>query len=252
MRLLSPFGPKIGHYVLSDNEFELVEKHTDEILNDSSKKPYGRNLGDSHGNKKPPLNQSFIKNRWVIPDRQPYTFLSVFADAVPNQSHIEGHLKNEPYFEVDDYPEMRNLFRDRVIEYIEELMISFNVYHGKITADISQAWIVDQTPGEYNPVHTHGDCNISAVLYIKVPEEIKHKIKMDTTKYPHDGCLEFINGCHREAIELELGSFCIPPIERHLYIFPARLQHLVYPFNSSNHNSRISLSFNATASISRT
>ena len=31
-------------------------------------------------------------------------------------------------------------------------------------------WIISQQPGEYNPMHIHTQCQISAVIYLKVPK----------------------------------------------------------------------------------
>ena len=36
-------------------------------------------------------------------------------------------------------------------------------------------WIVEQQQGEYNPIHIHTNCDISAVMYLKVPEFISSR-----------------------------------------------------------------------------
>ena len=35
---------------------------------------------------------------------------------------------------------------------------------------INSAWIVSQYENEYNPAHNHTGCDISAVIYLKVPD----------------------------------------------------------------------------------
>ena len=36
-------------------------------------------------------------------------------------------------------------------------------------------WIISQQPGEYNPMHIHTQCQISTVMYLKVPKMLPSK-----------------------------------------------------------------------------
>ena len=46
-------------------------------------------------------------------------------------------------------------------------------------------WIVSQQPNEYNPIHIHTECQLSCVMYLKIP-------KFEPCKKDHrdmdDGC----------------------------------------------------------------
>ena len=35
---------------------------------------------------------------------------------------------------------------------------------------VQSMWIVEQQPGEYNPMHVHTNCDISAVMYLNIPK----------------------------------------------------------------------------------
>ena len=37
-------------------------------------------------------------------------------------------------------------------------------------SSINSAWIVSQYANEYNPLHNHNGCDISAVIYLKCPD----------------------------------------------------------------------------------
>ena len=99
---------------------------------------------------------------------------------------------------------------------------------------ISSFWFNYMTKNEFNPLHAHTGV-ISGVLMIKVPEEISQEpinIPVESNaRCP--GMLEWISGnrFYRQY-----------PVEGEIYLFPADLQHQVYPFASDVE--RITASFN--------
>ena len=93
-------------------------------------------------------------------------------------------------------------------------------------------WINYQRDGEFNPMHNHSGI-ISAVIFIDIPNEIKKE--RDTSEYIGGaaGCLEFIFGNQHILIRPKSG---------YMYLFPASLWHLVYPYTSEVE--RVTMSFN--------
>ena len=104
---------------------------------------------------------------------------------------------------------------------------------------MTMAWANFMKAGEFNPPHTHGNCDFSSVLFIKIPEALKEEHKKFRGNGGGPGAITFTYGeTHPYAIAGK-GFF---PQEGDLYIFPATLTHFVSPFLSLEE--RISLSAN--------
>jgi len=103
-------------------------------------------------------------------------------------------------------------------------------------------WIISQQPGEYNPMHIHTQCQISAVMYLKVP-------KMLPSKKEHrpndDGSILFVSNASRDN-DFSVPNIVIRPAVGDFFIFGAQQQHAVYPYRCEEGDpERRSISFNA-------
>ena len=103
-------------------------------------------------------------------------------------------------------------------------------------------WIISQQPGEYNPMHIHTQCQISAVMYLKVP-------KMLPSKKEHrpldDGSILFVSNASRDN-DFSVPNIVIPPQTGDFFIFGAQQQHAVYPYRCEEGDpERRSISFNS-------
>ena len=110
-------------------------------------------------------------------------------------------------------------------------------------------WIVSQQPGEYNPLHEHTSCKISAVMYLKVPKMLpdrkKHK---QSILHRDDGSILFTSNASRDT-DLSYPQISFPPQAGDFFIFGAQQQHAVYPYRceeGQKDTERRSISFNAT------
>ena len=105
---------------------------------------------------------------------------------------------------------------------------------------MKSAWIVSQWEGEYNPIHVHTECAMSTVLYLKIPEFLP------STKPERndDGCIMFIGGAGVNS-RLTRNMIKVKPTVGEFFLFPAHLQHCVYPFKTEDDQERRSISFNA-------
>ena len=103
-------------------------------------------------------------------------------------------------------------------------------------------WIVSQQPGEYNPLHTHSKCHISAVMYLKVPK-FSPSIKKHRPK--DDGIISFISNQSTDT-SLSYPSISIIPTVGDFFLFSSKQLHEVYPFRCEEGDpERRSVSFNA-------
>ena len=98
---------------------------------------------------------------------------------------------------------------------------------------INSAWIVSQYENEYNPMHNHTGCDISAVIYLKVPN-VKGRRNLESKKGKDDvdGDIAFIHSAmgNRNHDALEKGVVNIKPVPGLIVMFPSYLIHTVYPF----------------------
>ena len=104
-------------------------------------------------------------------------------------------------------------------------------------------WINYQRKNEFNPPHDHAD-DISFVIYLKVPEEIKEEFKAYKGRSAGPGGISFIYGeGNRQAITYQ-SHF---PEVGDIFIFPAWLKHYVAPFKADVE--RISVSGNISSQV---
>ena len=111
---------------------------------------------------------------------------------------------------------------------------------------ILSMWIVSQQPGEYNPLHMHTQCQISTIMYLKVPKMLPDR-KKHTPPFD-DGSIIFVSNASRD-VELSCPDITIPPQVGDFYIFGAQQQHAVNPYRCEEGQEdveRRSISFNAT------
>ena len=105
-------------------------------------------------------------------------------------------------------------------------------------------WIVSQQPGEYNPIHIHTQCQISSVMYLKVPKMLPSRKEH---RSDDDGSILFTNSSSRD-IDFSVPYINIPPQVGDFYIFGAQQPHAVYPYRCEEKQKdveRRSISFNA-------
>jgi len=135
-----------------------------------------------------------------------------------------------------------------VEEVWQQISTALKGFDDEVVTDFSQLnfnlgdgpWINFQKANEFNPYHNHSGM-LSAVLYIDVPEQIKEENDNVTieTNMPRAGMIAFISGNDDRYTR---SSYCHQSKTGEIFIFPASLNHLVYPFKSDVE--RISMSFN--------
>jgi uncharacterized protein (TIGR02466 family) len=148
-------------------------------------------------------------------------------------------LKNNGVFE---------FFHDVIQQYVIQQKCQQYPFNEKQIKDegwivnMLSMWIVSQQPNEYNPIHIHTQCQLSSVMYLKVPKFApprKNHRDMD------DGAITFVSNSSND-VELSQPSLTLRPTVGDFFIFSAKQQHMVYPYRCKEGDTeRRSVSFNA-------
>ena len=120
--------------------------------------------------------------------------------------------------------------------------------HTQWNSRIVHAWVVSQKEDDYLPVHAHSEMvdgyqhsKISAVMYLKVPEQMKRKPDEASIKMGKDGQIAFTGMGDADPF-MTTSLYNIQPEEGWFYLYPSTLNHQVYPFIGDGE--RRSLAFN--------
>jgi len=147
---------------------------------------------------------------------------------------LAGAIKHEHYAS-------SNAFVRIIDPYLQAFGEAYQNWYGKpITqTSILMSWVNFMRAGEFNPPHTHPGCDLSSVLFIKIPEALKEEHKKFTGTGTGPGSLSFTYG---EFQPHAISTRYFFPEEGDFFIFPATLTHFVTPFMSEGE--RISMSAN--------
>jgi hypothetical protein len=113
-------------------------------------------------------------------------------------------------------------------------------YTGLTGFVLTDMWVNMMAHDEFFPLHAHAG-KVSFVIYIHVPELMSQEIHDKYIGVPYaEGSIQFQYG---HKTQLYNTSLNINPTEKMILMFPAELQHYVYPFRNRN-DKRISISGN--------
>tara|TARA_B100001989_G_C24551003_1_gene474735 strand:- start:434 stop:1222 length:789 start_codon:yes stop_codon:yes gene_type:complete len=205
-----PFGPFLASCMLPEDAVSAMLKMSDEILSNKLSESHGQSLAGVI-NKEMKVYKSDMKNAGVN---------QLLESCV--RSYVIQSAKNH------------GMFKET---YTFESMIN-------------AAWIVSQYENEYNPIHNHSGCDISAVIYLKCPDvKSRRNLEAKKGKIDFDGDIHFVHSAmgSRNYDVFERGMLNIVPTPGLLLMFPSYLTHTVYPFVGEGE--RRSLPFNAVYRI---
>ena len=114
--------------------------------------------------------------------------------------------------------------------------------------NVMSAWYVRSFAGDYNPVHTHTDCQLTCVGYLKVPnlsnERQKVGSKSHLKSYAPGGNLEVLSSIGVNPSTFENDRIAFAPTVGSWYLFPAHIRHSVYPFKCDGERRSFSINMN--------
>ena len=212
---IQPWSDVLMRVTLPPNVLQGMLEITDQVLQDPDRKNWGDNLAGQ------------IQDEPLIPHQlmQDYKF----KDPRGNDGTIF------------------NFFMNMVGEYVShchrQMATSIDLDIIKDETYMTQmksCWIISQWEGEYNPIHIHTECQMSTVMYLKVPKFLP-SVKPGRDD---DGNIMFIGGAGSGS-GLTRNLMKIKPKVGDFFIFPNHLQHTVYPFRTDGDFERRSVSFNA-------
>ena len=148
-----------------------------------------------------------------------------------------GHLSEE--YELNDKESISVWLK----KYFESYTIAYNEWRGgdkhmQPQFELTALWINYMKANDFNPPHEHGS-DLSFVLYPDVPKELYQENKAFKGKAAGPAAISWKYG---EGNRQCVNTVDILPTTGDLFIFPASLQHWVYPFRSKVE--RISVSGN--------
>ena len=194
----------------------------------------------------PPIGQ------FQVPDEVLERMIKLTDEVLDDKERVDwggnlvGNVNEEPLVKNADLMkyDLYEIFRSCVATYVHGYMQSSGHEVEQMQAHVDHMWVVSQYEDEYNPVHFHTYCDLSAVMYLKVPE-FEDRIKsgkLPEYKHQRDGMIEWIYKSPDQNA-LEMGTFSVNPVPGMLYIFPSNLLHTVYPFKGDGE--RRSVAFNS-------
>ena len=211
VEMMQPWSDVLMRVKLPQPILDAMLEITDQVLQDPDRKNWGDNLAGQIKDE-PLIPHDLMQNYKIGADGNVYTF---FMDLVLN---YVKHCSAQQATSID----MKKL---QNIEWLTQM---------------KSCWIISQWEGEYNPIHIHTECQMSTVMYLKVPEFLP-AVKPDRDD---DGCIMFIGGAKNHS-QLTRNLLKVKPCVGDFFIFPAHLQHTVYPFRTDGDFERRSVSFNA-------
>ena len=204
------FGPFMGFVDLADDVTDALIKMTDKIIDDKKSESHGQNL----------------------------------AGVIEKELRIYKSDMND--FGVEQ------MIESCVRSYVIHCAKLHQMFHETWTYEshLNSAWVVSQYENEYNPLHNHTGCDISGVIYLKVPNvKGRRNLESKTGKSDHDGDITFVHSAtgNRHFDIFEKGVMTTIPQPGMMVMFPSYLLHTVWPFIGEGE--RRCIAFNAVYNI---
>ena len=219
MKTYYTFGPPIGHAELPKEMIDDFNKGCDDIAKD---KELSKSADWSHSL----VGQ--VNQEILIPKEILNKWGNWFAGQV--KSYIAQYLA-QMYI-----PEQQLFKTDLPYEEVVKNVGS------KTSITVLSAWYVRSFAGDYNPIHTHTECELTCVGFLKTPDFAKENRKKNSSS---NGELQLLSNGGGEARHFfENDSIRFIPKVGNWYLFPSNIRHLVYPFNCKGERRSFSINMN--------
>ena len=205
MKTYFPYGPPIGYAKLPDELVNDLNKGCDDIVKD-------KELSKSSDHSQSLVGQ--VEQELLIPA----DIINKWGKWLGTQvrAYVSG------YFEQFGIPEQNILTASK-----EQASQAVN----RIQTNVKSAWYIRSFAGDYNPLHTHTDCELTCVGFLKVPDLSGERKKTHHVGKGPNGVLEVLNNTgSSDKLSFENDRIGFYPKVGNWYLFPANIRHLVYPF----------------------
>ena len=166
--------------------------------------------------------------------------------------HLAGQIKDELFVdhEILVKEEVMDFFLDVCRNFVIQQFCQSqpldrqNILNEEWYTQMLTMWIISQKDNEYNPIHVHTQCDLSTVMYLKIPEYLPSR----KSHRNDDGCINFVGSAGKDKIWGNPNLTYRPQVGD-FFLFPASQMHMVYPFRTADgKGERRSVSFNAVFS----
>ena len=220
MKTYFPYGPAIGYAKLPDELVNDLNKDCDNIVKD---KELSKTQDFSHALvgevEQELLLSTDVMNKWGNWfGKQVREYVAAYFNqlTIPNQNIFSVPMK-------------------------EALQAANN-----LQINVQAAWYIRSFTGDYNPLHTHGNCELTCVGFLKVPD-ISGEQKNEKARN-NNGVLEVLSSTgYNDLTFFENDRIGFVPKVGNWYLFPASIRHAVYPFKADGE--RRSFSINMSTNI---
>lgn len=173
----------------------------------------------------------------------------------PHNEYLAGNIREEYAIPVVDnscFREFERFVLDKVEEYDEKYnyLSTIMVLNRDVPYGLGNPmWVNFQKKHEFNPIHTHSGI-YSFVIWVQIPYDIENELKNSPGVESNTNlasmfqfyCSDFLGNIHTPQLKVD-KSF-----EGKILLFPAKLNHSVYPFYTSD-DYRISVSGNVFLNV---
>ena len=172
--------------------------------------------------------------KFKITEKEKLVLQSVGKQTTEDFRHqLAGIIKDEKLFNKKN----TNWFMDYFSDYFKAYMEGLQKYNQQqllkqvTELEVGKVWINYMKANEFNPPHIHSG-DLSFVIYLEIPEQLKKEREEYKGTSAGPGAIQFTYG---EANPTNKPScfathHAFLPEEGDFFIFPANLQHCVFPF----------------------
>jgi hypothetical protein len=172
--------------------------------------------------------------KFKITEKEKLVLQSVGRQTTEDFRHqLAGIIKDEKLFNKKN----TNWFMDYFSDYFKVYMEGLQKYNQQqllkqvTELEVGKVWINYMKANEFNPPHIHSG-DLSFVIYLEIPEQLKKEREEYKGTSAGPGAIQFTYG---EANPTNKPScfathHAFVPEEGDFFIFPANLQHCVFPF----------------------
>ena len=177
--------------------------------------------------------------------------------SIPDFKQIEGDLIKSAYEERKKDPvgrrksnrggwqsqdlSLSNVIYELIQDKVSSYFLTTRVFKEGTGLSFENAWLNINKKGAYNVSHSHPDCNLSGVLWIKAPKDCGTIEFISPSVFSRWKEVEYYNKDFQDKIELH-HSWWLEAVPGKILIFSSSLEHCVEP--SESNKDRISVSFN--------
>ena len=143
----------------------------------------------------------------------------------------------------DDYHGKENPISNVIHSHLKPFFNNRDIFDQKSTMKMNSMWININGPGNYNHSHNHPGCDLSGVLWLKVPENSGNIVFESPQSFTQARLIEAYSQKFKDET-LMYDWFYVQPQVGLIVLFPSHVTHSVTQNNSNE--DRISVAFNVS------